>query len=356
MVISAILTAAGASRRMGSFKPMEAINGFPMAQMSAQTLLDAGVVSPVAVCAANAAEPAARLAAMGFHIAWNHDPKDADMLESVKIGIRALPECTAFFMLPADMPLISPKSLAALADALQNSDADFILPAFGGKNGHPPLIRAAAIPHILAYHGEKGLKGALNTRKKLALPLDDPGLIMDADLPDELFAVRTEAKKRRGLSAPLCETLLKEFAVSEQTLAHCRAVAETLREMTGRLNRRGFALDSELCYSAGLLHDAFKGRPRHDLKIREELDARGYSALAGIAGGHMRFCAAPSLNDETSLLILADRMTCGTERVSPDDRYREKLARFADDPEVYPIVCRDYERCMTLYREYLKYC
>lgn len=352
MIISAILTAAGSSRRMGSFKPMEELNGFPMVRMTAQSLLDAGVLSPVAVCAQGAAEPAGTLASMGYHIAWNAEPKDSDMLESVKIGIRALPECDAFFMLPADMPVISPKSLRALIDALMDSDADFALPVLGAKNGHPPLIRTSCAERILAHNGEKGLKGALNTLKKLTLPLSDMGLTMDADIQSELSAVRAEAKKRRGLSQALCEQILKELATPENTRAHCHVVAQKAREMTLFLNRRGFGLDSELCCSAAMLHDALKQQRKHDLCIREELERRGYLALAEITGGHMRFGENASLSDEASILILADRLVCGTEPTTPEERYREKLARFADDPMVKEIVQRDYERCLALYREY----
>lgn len=353
MVIGAILTAAGASRRMGSFKPLEEINGFPMIRMTAQSLLDAGVACPVAVCAAGAQELADILTPMGYHIAWNPDPKDADMLESVKIGIRALPECDAFFMLPADMPLISPKSLRALIEALEASDADFALPVFGEKNGHPPLIRSRCIERILAHDGEKGLKGVLNTMEKLVLPLEDIGLTLDADVREDLSTARREAKRLRGLSAELCEALLQELAAPEKAQEHCRAVAEKAEKICACLNKHGYALDSELCRSAALLHDACKGQKRHDRRIREELLQRGYSAVAEVAGAHMRFREDASLREEAAVLILADRLTHGTQTVTPEERYRENLARFAEDPEVSAIVQRDYEKCMALYQEYL---
>ena len=66
----------------------------------------------------------------------------------------------------------------------------------------------------------------------------------------------------------------------------------------------------------------------------------------------MRFSENASLRDEACILTLADRLVRGAEPVTPEERYRENLTRYADDPVVKEIVCRDYQRCQELYREY----
>jgi len=188
----AVIPAAGLSSRMGGFKPLMPFAG--------QTIIESSVGSamPYAATAAavvgyrggEVAEVLRRRFGSRLAIVENPDFSSTDMLRSVQLGLRAMGECDAFFLLPADMPLISPKVYEKLIAAFDDS-VDVIYPAFGGRRGHPPLIHARLIPKILGYEGEGGLRAILGncTAKEIEIP--DRGILADLDTPQDYAALNS---------------------------------------------------------------------------------------------------------------------------------------------------------------------
>lgn len=351
MKISAVITAAGLSSRMGDFKPMLELNGFPMAAMTAASLLDAGAHAPVAVVGWRGDEVAAVLEPLGACAVSNPDPGHSDMLDSIRRGLPALPECDAFFILPGDMPAISAKTMRAMVQAL-NQATDYILPAFREKSGHPPLIRTRCVQAIFNFRGEGGLRGALSGLSGKILAVDDPGVCMDADTQMDFARLTDYVKKIRGISPEMCETVYAQLYVPEPIRAHCRAVGARCRDMTARLNAHGCGLDSALCVSAGLLHDIFKAQGAHADRVRAYLRGCGYLALAELTGSHKRFSKNADLCDEATIVTLADRTLSGTETVPPDTRYAPALNRFPAGKAPGDAIRRDLAKCIALYSAY----
>ena len=353
MRISAVITAAGLSSRMGEFKPLLMLNGFPMISMTAASLMDAGVISPVTVVGKSRDKVTSVLQHYGVNTVLNSDPEHSDMLDSIRLGMLELPECDAFFVLPGDMPLISAKTMHAIIGAIEKDD-DYILPVFCEKNGHPPLIRSRCAKAILTYTGLGGLKGALSKLSGKKFLVNDPGVLMDADTPEDFSAFCEYAKSTRGITLEMCEAIYELQSVPESIRAHCRTVGSRCREMAAHLNTCGCGLDTELCVSAGLLHDIFKSQERHNERIYDFLVERGYLALAKISGSHKRFSESANLCDEASILTLADRTTKGTDIVTPTARYAPMLSRFPAGTDIGDDIRHDFEICTSLYLQYQK--
>lgn len=87
----------------------------------------------------------------------------AEMFDAVKAGFGFLENiCEKVIFTPVNAPLISPTTLRALMQA----EGQIISPSYRGRSGHPVVVSAEAIPEILAYNGENGLRGALGALRE----------------------------------------------------------------------------------------------------------------------------------------------------------------------------------------------
>ena len=180
----AVIPAAGLSSRMGAFKPLLPYGDATVIEAAVGSVLPY-IDSAVAVLGKRADELRAVLAERfgdRLTVACNPDYASTDMLASVKIGLRAMGECDAFFLLPADMPAIPSAVFEALTGAFDGT-AEAIYPVMNGRRGHPPLISARLIPKILAYEGEGGLRAILSGRRVKEIPVTDGGILTDLDTP-----------------------------------------------------------------------------------------------------------------------------------------------------------------------------
>jgi hypothetical protein len=118
---------------------------------------------------------------------------------------------------------------------------------------------------------------------------------------------------------------------------HGRLVGRAAVALARALNARGYRLDIDLVYGAGLLHDVAKGQPRHERRGAEMLSALGLREIAAIAAVHNdvgRADAALAVTDrpgEKDIVYLADKLFRGSLRVDIEARYDEKLAAVGDD-------------------------
>lgn len=122
------------------------------------------------------------------------------MGDSIACGVAATEDAAGWLVLPADLPLIQPTSLVAVARALQNHTV--VLPHYQGTRGHPVGFGPAARAGLLALRGDGGaapLVAAWKERGALGLlDLDDLGCITDVDTPDALRAAEAVALQRQG--------------------------------------------------------------------------------------------------------------------------------------------------------------
>ncbi len=125
------------------------------------------------------------------------------MGDSIACGVAATENAAGWLVLPADLPLIQPASLVAVARALQTHTV--VLPHYRGTRGHPVGFGPAARAGLLALRGDGGaapIVAAWKERGALAvLDLDDMGCITDVDTPDALRAAEAVALQRQGASS-----------------------------------------------------------------------------------------------------------------------------------------------------------
>lgn len=193
-LIRGLIPAAGLSRRMGAFKPLLPFRGRTVIETAAASLLDGGAASVTVVTGFRAEEIEAVLRAAfpgRVDFVRNPDYAESDMLRSVQLGCEALPDCEAFFLLPGDMPAVSPATVRALCAARPKAGPYILFPVRDGRRGHPPLIHAALRGAIRDYHGGNGLRGLWEARRELirTIGVDDGGVRTDLDTPADYQAI-----------------------------------------------------------------------------------------------------------------------------------------------------------------------
>jgi putative nucleotidyltransferase with HDIG domain len=296
------------------------------------------------VCDALQSLPAS--AAWDIRFIYNERFAEADMFESVRLGVQALADdSSGFFLLPGDVPLVAGHTFRAILDAARDSRAAVVQPFYRGEAGHPPLVQASCYGYIRAYEGRDGLRGALTFFKDRTLRLDvpDPAILMDADLPEDYACLTRYAKERFVPSPAVCEEIWKWFQTPPLVTAHCRLTAEVAREWAHKLIRAGHALDLDLVMAGALLHDVAKAADNrdHDTLGARWLKDLGYSSVAKIIEAHTNLPEdALALLDERAVVYLADKQAQGTARVTVAQRFQGVLDRFADDPEALSAISR----------------
>jgi len=110
------------------------------------------------------------------------------MGDSIAAGVSQHASATGWLVLPADMPLVTPGSLRAVADALDQQPIAFA--QHRGRRGHPVGFAAELFSELVMLKGDEGARRLLARYPTAAVELDDPGVLFDIDTVDDLAAAQ----------------------------------------------------------------------------------------------------------------------------------------------------------------------
>ena len=213
---AAIVIAAGLSKRMGMFKPLLEIGGKPALFHLLDSIRESGIETTMVVTgherslieeAVNRyaeSHGCSRLADNPNTGYWlltvNNEEYKSGMFGSVKTGLSSAAEMPikAALLFPADVPLVSEKTIAGLIRIWeQQAESPFAVPVYEGRNGHPLLIPAKYFDEILSYKGEGGLKGVRSLYDECMIRYEtrDAGCVLDIDTPEDYAKILEFYKK-----------------------------------------------------------------------------------------------------------------------------------------------------------------
>jgi CTP:molybdopterin cytidylyltransferase MocA len=155
--LSAILLAAGRSRRMGAFKPLLPFGDSTVIECCIRNLRAANVSEIVVVVGHRAEDIRERLRALDVSFAVNSDP-ESEMGVSIARGVEEVSATAkALIIALVDHPAVPPETIQLLIDEWRRG-ARLIQPEFEGRGGHPVLIDLAYREELLALEPESGLR------------------------------------------------------------------------------------------------------------------------------------------------------------------------------------------------------
>lgn len=356
--LGAVIVAAGLSSRMGTFKPVLEINGRTFLDWELDFLLRAGVSRTVIVTGRQADELERMFSGPGVECVKNERYAETKMFDSACLGLRQFdPSWDGIFFLPGDSPVFSVFTLKRLeAEQKQDPRGDVFCPVYRGEPGHPLLLRGRVLPEILTHDGRMGLRGAcekLGDRKRqVAVP--DPGILMDADVPEQYQELLTYTSSLRVPSREWCEELMDYLGLPSGLRAHLKKTAETARKMAEAVNMAGGRLDAELAERAALLHDIAKGQEKHAALAASWLRDLGYVRTAELVESHG---ALPERRrdraDERLIVFLADKLVQGDRSCTLKERYQSRLLQYMGNPEAEAAVRKRWQEARQAEQVYL---
>jgi molybdenum cofactor cytidylyltransferase len=189
MSVCAVILAAGASRRMGSPKPLLPLGEGTFLSAIVDTLRRAEVERTLIVLGADAA--AIRPALSWFHGAvvlnkgW-----ERGALSSIVSGLDALAQSSPSGVLvwPVDHPLVDATTIRTLLDAFERTRQPIVVPTLRGRRGHPTLFGASMFPGLRSAPPDKGAREVLRTHPGAVceVPTSDEGIVLNIDTPADL--------------------------------------------------------------------------------------------------------------------------------------------------------------------------
>ncbi|WP_347488445.1 nucleotidyltransferase family protein [Desulfoscipio sp. XC116] len=186
--VAVIILAAGSSFRMKEFKPLMKLGNITAVEHSVRCFYYAGINDIRIVLGYNALDVIETLKRYVVRFIFNERFYE-EMFTSVREGIGTLePWVKAFFVMPADNPLVSVKTICTILERFHAPDKpDIVYPVFNGRRGHPPLISAELKMDICNTSSNEGLRGVLKNFESGAVEaeVDDEAILLDMNVYDD---------------------------------------------------------------------------------------------------------------------------------------------------------------------------
>ena len=171
-MISAILLAAGQSKRMGDEnKLVKNFQGIPLIKHSVRNIL-ASFIGELIIVLGHQKEIIEKLIDKNEKIkfVFNQD-FESGMATSIKTGLNHLSEETeAFFICLGDMPMVNKDIFNLLIKSKNNRE--IIVPTYKNKQGNPILFSKSMKKKIMTIEGDVGAKKILELNKDKILNIE----------------------------------------------------------------------------------------------------------------------------------------------------------------------------------------
>ncbi|MDA8082611.1 MAG: nucleotidyltransferase family protein [Nitrospiraceae bacterium] len=194
--VSALLLAAGSSRRMGRTKQLLPVSERPAVTLCAAKLLEAGVTDVVVVTGTDHEGILDALAGLPLRYARNNNP-GSDMAASVRAGLVALDPSavTGVLVCLSDHPLVAADTIRALVRTHQEDKDTVLIPSCQGRRGHPSLFPFSVIQKIYSAASLRDIIRDASV-KSLVLELEDEGVFLDMDTQEDYRRIIARADRR----------------------------------------------------------------------------------------------------------------------------------------------------------------
>jgi molybdenum cofactor cytidylyltransferase len=191
-MISAIVLAAGEAARFGQPKQLVRVAGKTLLEHTLDHLRASRAGEIVVVLGAFADEIKQQVHFGRERVIFNPDFASG-MSTSLQAGVRAISGDAALIAL-ADQPFVRPETIDLLiADYERHTSPSIVIPTYNGAGGNPVIVDRSFFPEIMNLRGDVGCRAifADHAQSIVKLPVDDRGVVMDIDRPEDL-RVRSE--------------------------------------------------------------------------------------------------------------------------------------------------------------------
>ena len=187
--VSAILLAAGESRRMGAINKLTLmVEGEPLLHRTVRMLQAARLTELVVVLGHQLEEAQVLLQGLGVRSVYNADYREGQM-SSVHCGLAALTRpCEGVMICLCDQPLLTTQDIDDLSDAFaRRSGGSILVPTYQGRRGNPIVLAYAHRDEILGGERNLGCKRLIERNPELVatIEMDNDHVVFDLDTPED---------------------------------------------------------------------------------------------------------------------------------------------------------------------------
>jgi molybdenum cofactor cytidylyltransferase len=189
-MISAILLAAGESRRMGGdFKPLLKWGTRTVIGACIDNLKRSRVDEIIVVLGFRESEIRSRLAGAGVQFAINREYSKG-MLSSLKTGLPLVsPRCEGVLVGLVDQPMVGPDVINPLVISFGDYEKRISVPTYQGQHGHPIVISRDLEDEIMKLDeaNPDGLKAIIEAHRHeiQEVPVESSAILEDIDSPED---------------------------------------------------------------------------------------------------------------------------------------------------------------------------
>jgi molybdenum cofactor cytidylyltransferase len=116
---------------------------------------------------------------------------------SIAAGVGARPDAPGWLILPADMPMVQPATIVAVAAALDQYPVAYA--QYRGQRGHPVGFAAELYSELVMLSGDEGARRLIARYPAHGVDVDDPGVLIDIDTEQDLSALQRQSGERLSL-------------------------------------------------------------------------------------------------------------------------------------------------------------
>ncbi|HTG14604.1 MAG TPA: nucleotidyltransferase family protein [Blastocatellia bacterium] len=186
-MVSAILLAAGESRRMGSFKQLLTLEGKTFVECCVDNLLASRACEVVVVTGHREVEVRAAIGARPVSFAHNLD-YHSGMSSSIKRGVTAIrDDSRAILIALVDQPQIGADVFNLVIETYLAEQPLMVLPVYEGRTGHPIVLDLKLRDEILEMDTEQGLRQVVSSHRNQTRLVEVPSgtVLLDFDTPED---------------------------------------------------------------------------------------------------------------------------------------------------------------------------
>lgn len=191
-LISAIILAAGESRRMGKPKQLMPLGKTTILERTVENFLNSKVYDVIVVVGYRAEEVISLIANRPVAVVVNSAYRDG-MSTSIVAGLSLIGDKTQGVMLAlADQPFVDSQTINRLIEVFGAHNKGIAIPVYQGQRGHPVIFTIRYKEELLALKGDIGGRQIINQHPDdvLEVTVDCEGICIDLDTVDSYKSER----------------------------------------------------------------------------------------------------------------------------------------------------------------------
>lgn len=188
MSISAIILAAGQSKRMGRPKMLLPWGNTTVLGKVIETMQIAGV-DDVLVVTGGARSEVEKIAAL-YNVRASHNKnfENGEMLASIQLGLqRQKPKAQATLICLGDQPQVEERCVRVMCEMFLAGKSSIIVPSYQMRRGHPWLVDRELWGEILEMRAPNSMREFLNKHGNdiFYIETNSPNILQDLDTPED---------------------------------------------------------------------------------------------------------------------------------------------------------------------------